>query len=145
MLRSLAGAVLLCAAVAPAAGVRTPAEVYASRPNFLADLPAGWERRPVQLQVLFNLKAAPGSAEAEAFLAEYARFERSLPYGGRVEIGRVAAPTAFRYVGRLTFPDWQSYRRYEESAAFRDWYVRVWKPAVSGLDELFVVLGDPLK
>jgi hypothetical protein len=120
--------------------IRSPQEVLQGRPNQLAAIPPHWEvENPVQLQVLFNLKAPVNSPEANAFLDQYVKFERGLPYKVDIIVLRVVAPARFSYAARLSFTNWHDYRVYEQSAAFRKYYYDVWKPHVLDAEELFTL------
>jgi hypothetical protein len=123
------------------APIPTPAQQFARVISNLDRLPPGWiESKPLRLEVAFNLKYAPGSAEADAFLAQWRSSIGSMPYHVQLETHRIVSPAKFLYLVCLTFDDWKTYRSYESSAEFLKYYREHWQPAVTELDERLTIV-----
>jgi hypothetical protein len=121
--------------------IPTPAQQFARVTSNLDRLPAGWiESKPLRLEVAFNLKYPPGSAEANAFLAQWRSSIGAMPYHVQLETHRIVSPAKFLYLVCLTFDDWKTYRSYESSAEFLKYYHEYWKPAVTELDERLTIV-----
>lgn len=134
-------AALLVASPGRAADIKTPEEQFKSYPNRLADIPPNWATtNPIRLQVCFNLKAPVNSPEADAFLADWYRSIKAMPYGVELRMERVVFPVRFAYCGSLIFKDWRTNREYEASEVFLKYYRERWKPAVTETSEQMTIL-----
>ena len=126
---------------ARAADIKTPQEQFKSYPNRLADIPDDWmTTNPIRLQVLFNLKYPPNSAEANLFLRTWYRSIKAMPFGVELRMERVVVPTKYAYAASLTFKNWETNRAYETSDVFLKYYREQWKPAVTEAEEQMTLL-----
>jgi hypothetical protein len=125
--------------------VKTPEEVYATRPHNLSILPPdAITGRPLQLEVSFNLRHAPNSPEAEAFLKRWHDTISALPDNVSLKLYRMVSPAKYAYMVSLGFRNWQEYRTYESSEAFLAYYRAHWKPNVTEAEERLSVLETPI-
>ena len=137
------GLTLLTAGSAAAADIKSPEEQYKSMPNNLAQIPPGWATtKPIHLEVAFNLKYPVNSPEADAFLKTWYRSIKALPDKVALRMERVVLPAKFAYVASLTFPNWQAFRTYEQSAGFLGYYREQWKPVVTEAQEQVSIPDD---
>ena len=121
----------------------TPAEVFAKRVNNLDLIPEGWiTTRPIQLAVSFNLKSAPNSAAANAFLKRWHTTMQAMPEKVDLKLHRHVTPKQFQYTVTMTFKNWADYMSHEKSDAFMQYYRAYWKPEVTEAEERLSVIDD---
>lgn len=121
--------------------IPTPEQVFATRPNNLAQLPASWmTTHPVHLSVSFNLKSEPNSAKANAFLRTWYTSIKALPDKVDLRLYRQVMPNRFAYSVSLTFANWHDYIAYERSEAFLKYYREHWKLEVTEAEERLSIL-----
>jgi hypothetical protein len=125
------------------AQTKSPEEVVGTRPNNLAQLPPGWvTSHPIRLLISFNLKSAPNSPQADAFMTTLRQALVGSPGKPKLEVYRQITPPRFSYVASLTFKDWPAYQAHETSEAFLAYYRASWKPEVTEAEEQLSVLDE---
>ena len=133
--------VFIALEVAAADGIESPQEQFAGYPTRIDEIPPGWATtNPILLRVCFNLKYPVNGPEANAFLRELHSTISSMEFGVDIRIERTIRPATYAYCASMAFRDWETNRRYENSAVFLSFYEQRWKPAVTEAHEHLSVL-----